>query len=138
MNEELMTKKELLARYGISYGALYRWKRMGLIPEEWFIKRSASTGQETYFDRAAITERVETILLLKDTMSLEEIAEKFRAPEEAEAPQSPPILRVVWPSGEKNIPIDAIVGVYAVSSRGEVTEITEKIKEIAKEAFENE
>lgn len=32
MNEDLITKKELLTRYGISYGALYRWKRMGLIP----------------------------------------------------------------------------------------------------------
>lgn len=138
MNEELMTKKELLARYGISYGALYRWKRMGLIPEEWFIKRSASTGQETYFDRAAITERVETILSLKDTMSLEEIAERFRAPEEAEAPQSPPVLRIIWRSGEKNLPIDTIVGVYAVSYCGEVTEITESIKEIVEEALENE
>ena len=33
MDEDLISKKELLERYGISYGALYRWKRMGLIPE---------------------------------------------------------------------------------------------------------
>ena len=38
--EELISKKELLEKYGISYGALYRWKRMGLIPEDWFEKTS--------------------------------------------------------------------------------------------------
>lgn len=76
-NDDLITKKELLAKYGISYGALYRWKRMGLIPEEWFIKRAASTGQETYFDRAAITERIDAIMALKDTLSLDEIAARF-------------------------------------------------------------
>ena len=36
MEQELLSKKELLERYGISYGALYRWKRKGLIPEDWF------------------------------------------------------------------------------------------------------
>ena len=30
MDEELISKKELLETFGISYGALYRWKRMGL------------------------------------------------------------------------------------------------------------
>ena len=35
MDEELISKKELLETFGISYGALYRWKRMGLIPEAW-------------------------------------------------------------------------------------------------------
>ena len=35
MEEDLISKKELLERYSISYGALYRWKRKGLIPEEW-------------------------------------------------------------------------------------------------------
>ena len=33
MDQELISKKELLETFGISYGALYRWKRMGLIPE---------------------------------------------------------------------------------------------------------
>ena len=33
MDEELISKKELLETFGISYGALYRWKRMGLIPK---------------------------------------------------------------------------------------------------------
>ena len=48
MEPKYISKKDLLKRYGISYGALYRWKRMGLIPEEWFIKRSTPTGQETF------------------------------------------------------------------------------------------
>ena len=31
-DQNLISKKDLLSKYGISYGALYRWKRMGLIP----------------------------------------------------------------------------------------------------------
>ena len=73
--DDLISKKEVLEKYNISYGALYRWKRMGLIPEEWFVKKSAVTGQETYFVREAICERIETILGLKDSLSLDEIAE---------------------------------------------------------------
>ncbi|MCL2486473.1 MAG: YhbD family protein, partial [Oscillospiraceae bacterium] len=34
--EGLISKKDLLEFTGISYGQLYRWKREGLIPEEWF------------------------------------------------------------------------------------------------------
>ena len=59
MEEELISKKELLNKYGISYGALYRWKRMGLIPEDWFLRRSTSTGQETFFYRQQICPRME-------------------------------------------------------------------------------
>ena len=58
---DLISKKELLALTGISYGQLYRWKRQGLIPEEWFIKRSAYTGQETFFPREQILSRIRTI-----------------------------------------------------------------------------
>ena len=137
MNEDLITKKELLARYGISYGALYRWKRMGLIPEEWFIKRASTTGQETYFDRAAITERIEAIMSMKDKMSLEEIAAQFRAPE-SENKTAPPSVRFVWKYGEKNLPLDDSTGIFLVSSRGKTIDITEKIKKIAMEEFENE
>ena len=66
--------KELLAQTGISYGQLYRWKREGLIPEEWFIKQSAFTGQETFFPKDQIMERVAFILREKDSHSLEELA----------------------------------------------------------------
>lgn len=51
MEEDLISKKELLELTGISYGQLYRWKRKQLIPEEWFIRKSVFTGQETFFQR---------------------------------------------------------------------------------------
>lgn len=70
----LISKKDLLAITGISYGQLYRWKRERLIPEEWFIKQSAYTGQETFFPRDQILSRVKSILDLKDLYSLEELA----------------------------------------------------------------
>ena len=68
-----ISKKDLLAETGISYGQLYRWKREGLIPEEWFVKRAAFTGQETWFPRERVLERVGLILQMKDGQSLEEI-----------------------------------------------------------------
>lgn len=77
MNEDLMTKKELLDMFGISYGALYRWKRKNLIPDTWFIHKSTVTGQETFLPRERVIERVQTIMRLKDTMSLDEIAASF-------------------------------------------------------------
>ncbi|MDR2106165.1 MAG: YhbD family protein [Coriobacteriales bacterium] len=72
-NENEISKKALLEETGISYGQLYRWKREGLIPEEWFIKRSAYTGQETYFPRDQVCRRIQAILDLKDSHSLDEI-----------------------------------------------------------------
>lgn len=70
-----ISKRELLDKTGISYGQLYRWKRERLIPEEWFVKRSAITGQETYFPKLQILDRIEAILDLKEDHSLEEIRE---------------------------------------------------------------
>lgn len=69
-----ISKKELLRTTGLSYGQLYRWKRQGLIPEHWFMKRATFTGQETFFPREQILKRIETILSLRDRYSLEEIA----------------------------------------------------------------
>jgi hypothetical protein len=77
MDENLITKKDLLALTGISYGSLYRWKRQKLIPDQWFIHRSTFTGQETFFPREEILERIKRIQDLKDGMSLDEIAETF-------------------------------------------------------------
>lgn len=77
MSEELISKKELLDLTGISYGQLYRWKRKDLIPEEWFIKKSVSTGQETFFPREKIIERIGKIIELKDEASLDELAYRF-------------------------------------------------------------
>ena len=75
--EELISKKELLDLTHISYGQLYRWKRMNIIPEGWFIKKSSPTGQETFFRRDKILERIQLILSMKDGTSLEEIAALF-------------------------------------------------------------
>ncbi len=74
---ELISKKELLELTNISYGQLYRWKRKNIIPEMWFIKKSVSTGQETFFPRKQMLERIEQIINLKDELSLDELANVF-------------------------------------------------------------
>ena len=77
MADELISKKELLELYKISYGALYRWKRNGLIPEEWFIKKATVTGHETFFPKSLICQRIEIIKKQKDENSLKEISKSF-------------------------------------------------------------
>jgi DNA-binding transcriptional MerR regulator len=79
----LISKKELLEETGISYGQLYRWKRQNLIPEEWFIKKSAYTGQETFFPKEKILNRIKVIQDLKDRYSLDQLA-KILSPELSE------------------------------------------------------
>ena len=74
---ELISKKELLQQTGISYGQLYRWKREKLIPEEWFIKQSSYTGQETFFPREQILPRIAAILENKDKYSLTELSRRL-------------------------------------------------------------
>jgi len=75
--EELISKKDLLVEMDISYGQLYRWKRKKLIPEEWFMKKSTYTGQETFFPREKIMDRIHQILSMKDGASLDDLADKF-------------------------------------------------------------
>lgn len=75
--DELISKKELLQITGISYGQLYRWKRKNIIPEEWFIKKSSYTGQETFFPRQKILDRVRQIIDMKEDISLDDLAERF-------------------------------------------------------------
>lgn len=77
MERELISKKELLELTGISYGQLYRWKRKRLIPEEWFIRKSTFTGQETFFPKDLILSRIDQIINKKDDLSLDELAEKL-------------------------------------------------------------
>lgn len=96
----LISKKDLLAITGISYGQLYRWKRERLIPEEWFIKQSAYTGQETFFPREQILSRIQSILDMKDKYSLEELA-KMLSPE----------------AGEKRIPYESMQDMSEINSR---------------------
>lgn len=74
--EEMISKKELLQFTGISYGQLYRWKRKGLIPEDWFVRKSTFTGTETFFPRDRILARVTKIQSMKsEELSLDEIAD---------------------------------------------------------------
>ncbi|PFO04660.1 hypothetical protein COJ85_11555 [Bacillus sp. AFS076308] len=77
MSDELISKKELLELAGISYGQLYRWKRKDLIPEEWFIRKSTFTGQETFFPKEKVLERINKIQTMKDNLSLDELADMF-------------------------------------------------------------
>jgi hypothetical protein len=76
-NEEQISKKELLELTQISYGQLYRWKRKGLIPEEWFIRKSSFTGQETFFPKQRVLSRIQKIINMKDETSLDDLAEAF-------------------------------------------------------------
>ena len=76
-NNKWITKKELLALTHISYGALYRWRRKGLIPDAWFVHKSTFTGQETFFPREKILERIAFIQENKESMSLDEIARRL-------------------------------------------------------------
>jgi len=77
MDSDLISKKELLDLADISYGQLYRWKRKALIPEDWFIRKSTFTGQETFFPKDKILPRIEKIKEMKDNLSLDELADMF-------------------------------------------------------------
>lgn len=74
-----ISKKDLLREMGISYGQFYRWKRMGLIPEAWFHRRSTFTGQETFLPREKIVARIRQIQGLKDEHSLNDLADMLSA-----------------------------------------------------------
>jgi len=89
VEQELISKKDLLLETGISYGQLYRWKRKGLIPEDWFVRRSTFSGTETFFPRDKMLARVEKILSLKDgDVSLSQIADAV-APDLGEVSLTP-------------------------------------------------
>jgi DNA-binding transcriptional MerR regulator len=74
-DESLISKKDVLDQMGISYGQLYRWKRKGLIPESWFIRQSTFTGQETFFPKDKIIERIGRIKDMKTEHALDDLAE---------------------------------------------------------------
>ncbi len=93
MDPETISKKELLVVAGISYGQLYRWKRKGLIPEDWFQRKSTFTGQETFFPRERVLARIEKIKAMQDEdASLDEIADAV-APNLGEASMTLPEVR---------------------------------------------
>lgn len=106
MEDDLISKKELLTLTGISYGQLYRWKRKGLIPEDWFIRRSTYTGQETFFPRGKILERINKITNMKDDVSLDELADVF-------SPNTGKIRLTPEQIAEKEIAGSVICGIYS-------------------------
>ena len=88
--EALISKKDVLEQTGLSYGQFYRWKRMGLIPEQWFVRRSTFTGQETFLPKERTLDRIERVRSLKNDHSLEQIAEML----------SPDIVRKTYAAAE--------------------------------------
>ena len=128
MDLTYISKKELLEMFGISYGALYRWKRMGLIPEDWFIRRSTSTGQETFFRRDQILPRMEQIL--DRSASLEDLANKIN-PTAEESPK--PILLVRNQYGVHRFPLEELEAVSLVLGDEQV-----QLLESLKGAFRHE
>ncbi len=119
---ELISKKELLSLYDISYGALYRWKRMGLIPEEWFIKKSTPTGQETFFHRAQICERIALIQSQKQTEGLERLAGQLA---ERANKQAAVVVNTVF--GKKTFYLHEIHSILIDKGDGDVRDITKDI-----------
>ena len=126
-NECLISKKALLERYSISYGALYRWKRKGLIPEDWFIKKATVTGQETFFPEALICPRVELILSTKEELLLDDLAAKLSGAAKNDATV---VLDTVF--GEKKFRIQDIRSLYVISGDGEMTDLTDTVQNIIK------
>ena len=123
MEQKMISKKELLERYGISYGALYRWKRKGLIPEDWFIKKSTVTGQETFFPEGLVCQRVELIQSQKDDLSLDELSKQLNREDEKKA-----VLIIQTPLGEKTFYLNEIKAVLLDDGSGSPTDITNRIK----------
>ena len=123
MEQELLSKKELLERYGISYGALYRWKRKGLIPEDWFIKKATVTGQETFFPKDLICERVEMIMGQKDELSLDELAGQLNQDAKNQA-----VLTVKTAYGDRTFPLSDVQGIVVVKGNGEQVDLTHVIQ----------
>jgi hypothetical protein len=105
MEEELISKKDLLEITEISYGQLYRWKRKNIIPEEWFIKKSSFTGQETYFPKDKILERINKIKDMKDDLSLDDLAEKF-------SPEPTAVILTEKELMERNIVTRDVLNIY--------------------------
>lgn len=117
--EDLISKRELLEKYGISYGALYRWKRMGLIPEDWFIRRSTSAGQETLFNRAMICERIDLIMGREDS-SLADLAAELSGKRKQR-------LVVTTAYGEKVFALDDVEQISIDDGKGNATILFENL-----------
>ena len=122
MEQELISKKELLEKYSISYGALYRWKRKGLIPEDWFIKKSTVTGQETFFPRELVCERIELIKKQKDDVSLDELSDHFSSESKKKA-----TLVIDTAFGKKVFYLNDIKSIHLEDNQGNKKDITDEV-----------
>ena len=122
MEQELISKKELLEKYAISYGALYRWKRKGLIPEDWFIKKSTVTGQETFFPRELVCERIELIKKQKDDVSLDELSDHFSSESKKKA-----TLVIDTAFGKKVFYLNDIKSIHLEVNEGNKKDITDEV-----------
>lgn len=128
MEEQLISKKNLLEKYNISYGALYRWKRKGLIPDEWFIKKSTVTGQETFFPKKLVCERIEKIQSMKDEVLLDELAKRLSGEE-----KNNEFLTVKTGFGDRRFKMSEISGIYLTDKNGTEREVTAEIKRMLEE-----
>lgn len=126
-DKKLISKKDLLARYGISYGSLYRWKRKGLIPDEWFIRKATVTGQETFFPEELICERMELILSTKEDTLLDELAAKLSG---EESNNRTVVIETAY--GQHSYKLSDIRSIIITSEDGR-KDLTNKIMEILKE-----
>ena len=129
-NEKLISKKELLERYRISYGALYRWKRKGLIPDEWFLKKATATGQETFFPEKLVCERIERIQSMKEDVLLDELAKQFSGEEKKNE-----FLVLQTEFGEKSFRMCDVKSIALTDKNGKTTDITKEIQKILEEIY---
>ncbi|MBR5187707.1 MAG: DUF4004 family protein [Clostridia bacterium] len=129
-NENLISKKELLERYHISYGALYRWKRKGLIPDEWFLKKATATGQETFFPEKLVCERIERIQSMKEDVFLDELAKQFSGEEKKNE-----FLVLQTEFGEKSFRMCDVKSITLTDKNGNETDITKEIQKILEEIY---
>ena len=129
-NENLISKKELLERYHISYGALYRWKRKGLIPDEWFLKKATATGQETFFPEKLVCERIERIQSMKEDVLLDELAKQFSGEEKKNE-----FLILQTEFGEKSFRMCDVKSIALTGKNGKETDITKEIQKILEEIY---
>lgn len=120
MEEDIISKKELLEIFNISYGALYRYKRKGLIPEEWFIRKSTVTGQETFFPKKLICNRIKLILEQLEESSLDELSIKLNENNDNK------YLVVDTVFGEKTIKLKDIKSIK-IKTKESINDITNKI-----------
>lgn len=107
MEENLITKKELLEITGISYGALYRWKRMKLLPDEWFTIAPPLPAMRRSSPGIRCWSGWQRFSWLKESMSLDEIARLFQPGPPAEVSltaQDAAAARHCGSAGDQSIP----------------------------------